>query len=264
MSDNESGDEQGQLFGSQSKSGLSVSREEAENRAPPPRSRRGSGGAFDKVQRAARVDDGFAARWFIPAAGLAVVLFLVLGALIISQARSVGALETEVEQLREQVAASGMADQRAQIDRLLERVEELNTRLGSMSVLRERLQALQDRADEQGKTIEALAGRLESLSKPSGAAPETPGSDAAGASGQAGGEWVVNLITVGDRESAVGFQERAEKLGIETRIESITRGDETLQRVVAPGFASEGEAQSAASDMKQKLELADDPWITRQ
>lgn len=269
MNENRPEDEPNLGPGGEPRSGLSVSREDTDGRSPPPRSRRSSPGAADKLWQAAQADESIVAHWFLPVAGLVLVLLIVTITLYFSHGGQLNTLSRQVAALQEQNvgATSG-----SEVDRVLARVDELGSRIGAIKELDAEVKALRDQLLEQNKRIEALAGRVEAIDKAPAAASTGTGSSSSGesntqtapAESQAeGGEWVVNLITLGDLEAAESFQERLDKLGIESRIEAITSGDKTLQRVVVPGFSSQEAAQQVVPELKQRLELSDDPWITR-
>jgi hypothetical protein len=53
-------------------------------------------------------------------------------------------------------------------------------------------------------------------------------------------------------------------MGVDSRIDEITRDGRTLYRVVVPGFETHDQARAAAPDLKSRLELPGDPWIAEQ
>jgi len=266
------------------KSGLSVSGEELESRSIPRRPKRRRTGLADTLLQGARVDAGTAARWLLPVAALVVVLLLVTLALSFSHGGRLTDLDNEVAALKAQTART---DPGPEIERLATRLEQLRGRLDAVDELTTRVAALQDRLQEQSAGIEALRERvagLEQAPAPTAEAEQAPGADQAPDTEQAqepdsGGteatsappddaapvdEWVINLMTLADPASAQSFRERLEELGIDARIETTTRGDQTLQRVVVPGFTSRDAAQDAVPGLTERLELSDQPWITRQ
>lgn len=269
MNENRPEDEPNLGPGGEPRSGLSVSREDTEGRSPPPRGRRSGAGAADKLWQAAQADESIVAHWFLPVAALVLVLLIVTITLYFSHGGQLNALSRDVAALREQNAGTTSG---SELDRALARMDELGSRLGAVKELDAEMKALRDQLLEQNKRIEALAGRVEALEQTPAASAGGASSDSADsgtqteqAEGQTeGGEWVVNLITLGDVDAAESFQEQLNELGIESRIEAITSGDKTLQRVLVPGFGSHEAAQQVVPELKQRLELSDDPWITRQ
>lgn len=273
MSENRTGDDQGQGFARDGKSGLSLPRDGAENRATGPRPRR-KAGVFESLRRAGSVHESVAARWFVPAAALLLVLFIVNAAMYFSQSSELSALQSDVAALRTQLETSRNNDPGPELDRILASVESLGARLGSVEEMTSGIQSLQEEFAAQNDRIEALGSRIDELEQAvdqsGGAASgsdssETSGSQASGVSGSSGGgEWVINLITVSDRASAEQVVTRLNEMGVDSRIEPTTRDGKSLHRVVVPGFQSRDEARNAVPGLKDGLELSGDPWIARQ
>lgn len=270
MSENDSSDEPGDDFARSGQSGLSLPREDAENRTARSRSRRGAG-IHERFRQAGGMSEHAAARWLVPAAVVVILLLVVTIVMELSQRGTVAALEDRVATLQQELEAASGNDARAEIERMARRLEGLGERLDTVDELQAELQALRTALTQQQETITALTGRLDELeqaSSGSGGADQSANapapepaqtSDASGA-----GEWVVNLITVADRSSAENVQKQLAELNVSARIDSISRDDKSLYRVVVPGFPSRDAAQTAAPGLKQDLDLADDPWITRQ
>ena len=276
MSENQSGDDQGQDFARQGKSGLSLPRKDAGTRPPGNRSRR-KAGIYEKVRQAGQMDEGTAARWFIPLAALVVILLVAGIAGYGSQNNAITALRNEVAALRAQMESSNNADLGSRVDRVLARVDGLRARLDSVEDLNAELQAVRSTVAGQTDMLEALSGRLEALEQASSGSDSTDkesgDADAADAASPQpasasdqpdGGEWVLNLITVSDRTSAETVQKRLGEMGVESRIDPISRDGKSLLRVVVPGFKSRAEAEAAAPGIKDRLDLSGDPWIARQ
>lgn len=269
MNENRPEDEPNPGPGGEPRSGLSVSREDTEGRSPPPRSRRRGTGTTDKLWQAAQADESIVAHWFLPLAGLVLVLLIVSVAMYFSHGSQLNALSREVATLRDQNIGTTSA---SEIEQAQARVAELTSQLGVVDELNAEIQALRDQLQKQNQRIETLAGRIEALEKTPASSAGTASNDSGDSSTQTeqvdaqtdGGQWVVNLITLGDLEAAESFQKRLNELGIKSRIEAITSGDKTLQRVVVPGFGSQEAAQQVVPELKRSLELSDDPWITRQ
>lgn len=274
MSENRPGNYQDPGPGREGPSGLSVSREDAEHRKADTRPRRDTG-IQGKLRRSSRIDADIVSRWFIPAAALVLILFIIIVAMYFSQGSELNALKRDVAALGEQSTDTSTLS--SDMDQVLARVDELDARMNSAEGMSAEIQTLREDVTRLNETIEALTGRLDELEQ----APEAPGT-AGGAGSDSGdteasgseptpaadqggsGDWVINLITVADRAAAERFQERLNTLDVESRIESITRDGKTLQRVVVAGYGSRNEARDAAADLKNRLELSDDPWIARQ
>lgn len=269
MSEHESSDDPGNEFVRNGQSGLSLPREDAENRAARSRPRRGAG-----IRERFRQTGGMsekAARWFVPTAAVVVLLLIVTIVMDLSQRGTVTALEDRVAALQQELEAAGDNDARAEIERMARRLEGLGARLDTVDELQAELQALRTALTQQQETITALTGRLDELeqaSSGSGGADQSadaPAPESAQTSdASSAGEWVVNLITVADRSSAEDVQKQLAERNVNARIDSISRDDRSLYRVVVPGFPSRDAAQNAAPGLKNDLDLADDPWITRQ
>lgn len=270
MSENKSGDDQDQYRGREPQLGLSLSREEAEHRSTAGRSRP-SAGVHAKLRQAVQVDKSVVERWFLPFAVLILILLVTGMALYIARSSQLSALEHQVAALSEQAAITSPD---AELGRLEARVEALGDPANAVDDMHAEIQALRSAVTEQNNKIEVLTGRLDKLGQPSspsgGAGSQSSdagasGSQSAQASEQAGnGDWVINLITVADRAAAETFQKRLDNLGVDSRIEVVTLEDKSLQRVVVPGFDSRQAAENAGADLRKRLELSDDPWITQQ
>jgi len=273
MGDNDRGRNQDRDSIHEGRSGLSLPSEDGGHRSGAGGRGRRGGGFQEALRRAGRLDEGMAARWFIPLAALVVVLFLVNLAMHYSQESELAAWKEEVASLREQVAAARDNDAGARLDRIQARVEALDTRLGAITKPNEQSQALGSSIERLGSRIDALASRVEKVEQPeadSGGAASAS-SDSAANGGEAsqrpaqseGGAWVINLITVSDRASAESVVARLGEMGVDAAIEPVTRDDKTLHRVLVPGFASRADAEAAAPGLKQALEISGDPWISR-
>lgn len=266
MSEDEPGGNRNQGFPGEGRSGLSLSREESENRSARARSRR-SPGIYGKLQQAVRAPESVVTRWFIPLAGLVIVLLVVNVAMHLSGGGELDTVKREVAALRSQVEASNIDGLSAEIDRLAARLEGLSTQLPDTDGLNADLQALEAELTRQDEAIETLSDRMDereqSSSRSDGGEPST--TPAGQASQQAGdGSWVVNLITVADSEAAEQVQKDLAEAGFEARIVPVTIDGKELRRVVVGGFESFEAATGAAPAMKEHLELSDDPWITRE
>lgn len=273
MSENEPGDDQGQGFVREGKSGLSLPRDGAENQATETRPR-SKASVYEKLRHAGSMNESVVARWFAPVAVLLVILFIVNAAMYFSQSSELAAWKSEVAALRTQLETSRSNDPGPELDRILASVEGLDARLGSVEERTAGIQALQEELAAQNDRIEALGSRIDGLeqspdesgSTASGSGSgETSGSQPAEASGQSGdGEWVINLITVSDRASAEQVVKRLDEMGVDSRIEPTIRDGKSLHRVVVPGFQSHDQARNAVPSLKDGLELSGDPWIARQ
>lgn len=266
MSEDEPGGTRNQDFPGEGRSGLSLSREESENRSARPRSRRPPG-VYGKLQHAVHAPESVVARWFIPLAGLVVVLLIVNVAMHLSRGGELDALTREVTALRSQTEASNIEGLSAEIDRLAARVEGFTAQLTDIDKLNADLQALEAEVIRQSETIAAFSGRMDELEQASSrSGSEEPSTSPAGQASQeaGGGNWVVNLITVADSVAAAQVQKGLVEAGFEARIVPITIDGKELRRVVVAGFESFEAATSAAPALKERLELSDDPWITRE
>lgn len=271
MSENRPGNYQDPGPGREGQSGLSVSREDAEHRKTGARPRRDTG-IQGRLRRSGQIDAEVVSRWFIPTAALVLILFIIVVAMYFSQGSELNALKRDVAALGEQSTDTSMLS--SDMDQVLARVDELGTRISSTEGVNVEIQALREDITRQNETIETLTSRIDELEKASSTSggadssssnTEASGSQSTQAADQAGtGDWVINLITVADRAAAERFQERLGTLDVNSRIESITRDGKTLQRVVVSGYGSRNEARNAAADLKNRLELSDDPWIARQ
>lgn len=271
MNENRPRNYQGPSLGGEGKSGLSVTPEDAENRSTGTRPRRDTG-IQGRLRRTSQIDADTVSRWFIPAAALVLILFIIVVAMYFSQGSELNALKRDVAALGEQSTDTSMLS--SDMDQVLARVDELDARMNSAEDMNTEIQALREDVARQNETIETLTSRIDELEEaPSTSGSADSGSGDTGASGTqstpaadqaSSGDWVVNLITVADRASAERFQERLGTLDVDSRIESITRDGKTLQRVVVSGYGSRDEARDAAADLKNRLELSDDPWIARQ
>lgn len=266
MSEDEPGGKRNQDFPGEGRSGLSLSREESENRSARPRSRR-SPGVYGKLQQAVHAPESVVARWFIPLAGLVIVLLIVNVAMHLSGGGELDALKREVAALKSRAETSNIDGMSAEMDRLAARVEGLTAQLTDIDELKANLQTLDAEITRQNETIEAFSGRMDELEQTSSRSSdgESSTSPAGEASQQAGdGSWVVNLITVADSEAAEQVQKGLAEAGFEARIVPVTIDGKELRRVVVGGFESFEAATGAAPAMKEHLELSDDPWITRE
>jgi len=265
MNENRPENESSRGAGPEPKSGLSVSREDSAGRSTAPRARRRGGKGGDTPWGFAQADDGIITHWFLPLAGLVLVLCITSIVMYFSHGAQLRTLKSDVSLLREQAATSTTPE----VDRILARVDELGSQLGAIEGLDAELRALKTQLSERDKRLEAHADRIAALERAPGPASGSEGGETAAAETgnleqAGGGEWVINLITLGDSAAAKSFQERLNALDIESRIEPITSGNKTLQRVVVPGFKSQEEAQNMVPELKKRLELSDEPWITRQ
>ncbi len=266
MSEDEPGGKRNQGFPGEGRSGLSLSREESENRSARPRSRH-SPGVYGKLQQAVHAPESVVARWFIPLAGLVIVLLIVNVAMHLTGGGELDALKRDVAALRSQAETSNIDGMSAEMDRLAARVEGLTAQLTDIDELKNDLQALNAEIARQSETIEAFSGRMDELEQtPSRSSDgESSTSPAGEASQQADdGGWVVNLITVADNEAAEQVRKGLAEAGFEARIVPVTIDGKELRRVVVGGFESFEAATGAAPAMKEHLELSDDPWITRE
>lgn len=268
MSENESRDDQDPGFPREGKSGLSLPRDDTGSRPTGPRARRDAG-LYDKLRRAGQASEDTVARWFVPAAALVVLLFIVNTAMYFSQSSELSAWQSEVAALRQQLDSSANQDLRPEIERIGASVEDLGTRLDAIEDTAAEVKSLRTELARVDKRIEALGGRVDELEQASsdsgGTADSASGSQAPQAAAQAAeGEWVINLITVSDPAAAEGVRKRLDGMGVESRIEAVTRDGKSLHRVVVPGYESLDAARSAAPDLKNRLELSGDPWIARQ
>lgn len=265
MSENESGDNREQPRGKEPQIGLSFPRDNTDEDASSSTNRpRRKPGAYENLQRAARVDDGVVARWFLPLAVLFLILFVIGIAIFLAQSSRLDDLERQVTALEKQAAG---ADPVSGLERIRDRVEALEERSSTPDSVDAEIRALRDVVAEQGGKIEALTGRLDKLAQSSGgsgAGESESNNDSGTPSGRVEGGWLINLITVADRASAEAFQKRLDKLDVTSRIQSVTVDNKTLLRVVVPGFQSRDAAENTGNDLKKRLELSDDPWITRQ
>lgn len=271
MSENRPGNYQDSGPSREGQSGLSVSREDAEHRKTGNRPRRDSG-IQGRLRRSSQIDADVVSRWFIPAAALVLILFIIVVAMYFSQGSELNALKRDVTALGEQSTDTSTLS--SDMDQVLARVDELDARMNSAEGMSAEIQALREDVTRLNETIRALTGRIDELEEAPGTAggadsdsgdTGASGSESTSAADQGGsGDWVINLITVADRAAAERFQERLTALDIDSRIESITSDGKTLQRVVVAGYGSRNEARDAAADLKNRLELSDDPWIARQ
>lgn len=234
--------------------------------------------AYDKLTRARHGGQGILGRWLVPVSAIVLVILIVGLVLLFSRGDELESLKSQVAALQAQNESTGGVDQlRAEFERLDARVEGLATELGNADEPGARMQALESQVAEQNAAVEALTGRVDeleqALASAQDAAPEeaAPADEAESASQStqssaqpADGDWVINLIAVGDRASAEQVQGRLAEMGVEAEIQTVTRDGRTLQRVIVPGYASRDDAQSAAPTLKKDLGLADDPWITRE
>ncbi|MDZ7839242.1 MAG: SPOR domain-containing protein [Gammaproteobacteria bacterium] len=266
MSEDEPGGTRNQGTPGEGRSGLSLSREESENRSARRRARR-SPGVYGKLQQAVQAPESVVARWFIPLAGLVVVLLIVIVAMHLSRGGELDALNREVAALRAQAEASNIDGLSSEIDRLAARVEGFTAQLADIDELNADLQALEAEVTQQNEAIDAVSGRMDELEQASNRSGtgEPSTSPAGQASQQAGdGNWVVNLITVADSAAAEQVRKGLAEAGFEARIVPVTIDGKALRRVVVGGFESFEAATGAAPAMKEHLELSDDPWITRE
>lgn len=266
MSEDEPGGTRNQGIPGEGRSGLSLSREESENRSARPRPRR-SPGLSGKLQQSIHAPESVVTRWFIPLAGLVVVLLIVMVAMHLSRGGELNALKHEVAALRSQAETSNTDGLSAEIDRLAARVEGLTARLTDTTQLNTDLQALEAEVVQQNETIEALGGRMDELEEASSrSGGEEPSTSPAGQTSQPAGDgnWVVNLITVADSAAAEQVRKGLVEAGFEARVVPVTIDGKALRRVVVGGFDSFEAATSASPAMKEHLELTDDPWITRE
>jgi cell division septation protein DedD len=266
MSEDETGGNRNQSSPGEGRSGLSLSREESENRSARTRSRR-SPGVYGKLQHAVRAPESVVTRWFIPLAGLVVVLLIVNVAMHLSRGGELDAVKREVAALRSQAEASNIGGLSAEINRLAARVEGLSAQLTDTDKLNTDLKTLEAEVSRQNEAIEAFSSRMDELEQAtSGSSSGEPSTSPSGQASQGAGDgsWVVNLITVADGEAAEQVQKGLAEAGFEARIVPVTIDGKSLQRVVVGGFESFEAATSAAPAMKEHLELSDDPWITRE
>lgn len=254
MSQDEPGADQDRQSGRQGEIGLSIPRDDAGERPAANRSRRRPG-VYERLQSAAEVDQNVMARWFLPVTILLLLLLVMLAILYFAQGRHINALQERVDDLNERIAGAS-AD--TEIDRLSARVEELGERLQNAGGINTELEALRGTVAEQGGRIETLTDRLATLEKAGTVSKSTAVSGGAGS-----GAWVVNLITVADHAAAEAMQGRLNEIGVESRIEPVTIEDKSLQRVVVAGFETREAAEKAGGDLKARLKLSDDPWITQ-
>jgi len=78
----------------------------------------------------------------------------------------------------------------------------------------------------------------------------------------AAGPWQVNLITLGNREDAAAFAERARAQGVPAEPMPVTRAGQTLWRVSVPGFPDAEAASVKARDYQERLDL-EGAWVSR-
>jgi len=262
MSDNRSDDSKDSGAGDNPQIGLSLPGEEARQRPKAERGKQGAGSQA-KPRRAVHVDQNLAARWFLPAAIVLFLIFILLASLYIAQGGRLDTLQRRVAEMNERLANT---DADTSIEQLRARIDALDDRLEIFSELGSGIRALEHSVAEQNSTIEQLTGRLDELeqaSKDTVADSDATAADAS-PSTQSAGNWVINMITVADRAAAEDFQKRLDELRVKSRIQSVTIEGKSLLRVVVPGFPSQDAAKNAGADLKKKLELSDDPWIARQ
>lgn len=76
------------------------------------------------------------------------------------------------------------------------------------------------------------------------------------------GPWVINLITLQNRDSVDRLVQKAEQLAIPVELKPITRDGNHLWQLRLPGFASKKAASEYARGVEQQLELPE-AWISR-
>lgn len=262
MSDNRSDEAKDSGPGDNSQIGLSLPGEEARQRPKTERGKRETG-AQAKLRRAADVDQNLAMRWFLPVTIVLFLMLILLASLLIAQGSRLDTLQRRVAEMSERLANT---DADTAIEQLRTRIDALDDRLEIASDIGSGTRALEQTVTEQSSMIEKLADRLDELEQASQDTGAESDATAAGAppSTQSAGSWVVNLITVADRASAEDFQKRLDELRVKSRIQSVTIEGKSLLRVVVPGFQSQDDAKSAGTELKQQLELSDEPWIARQ
>jgi cell division septation protein DedD len=143
-------------------------------------------------------------------------------------------------------------------------------RAASISPLED--EALQDQTSEQQRQLEAFASRIAELEESVSALREMPmkpstvqsdsGGNAPEAKKVAGGEWVINLITVSRAEHAAQLLAKYRRLGIEAEQLEINRGGKRLYRLSVGGFPTRPKAEGYAAEARAKLELKE-TWVTR-
>jgi hypothetical protein len=141
-------------------------------------------------------------------------------------------------------------------------LDNLETAYAALSTELDQLRSRQSELVALTRTLVDIGRQMDSISTSMGELrsgterPPTP------APAPAAGPWQINLITLGNREAAAAFAERARAQGVPAEPLPVTRADQTLWRVSVPGFPDAEAASVKARDYQERLGLEGE-WVSR-
>ncbi len=193
----------------------------------------------------------------------AVLAIAVLGlALALSQWLTTGGMRQELDNLETAYAALSteleqLRSRQSELVALTRTLADMGRQMDSISASMGEL-----RSGTERPPTPAPATVVETGPASTTAAAPVPDESPASEPAPAAGPWQINLITLGNREAAAAFAERARARGVPAEPRPVTRADQTLWRVSVPGFPDAEAASVKARDYQERLGL-EGAWVSR-